>query len=440
MYSKRIVITGLGAITPLGNNVPAFWESLIAARSGVAPVRAFPAEGFHPSYAAEVKDFTAERANLPRKRLKMMGRQAQLVFAAVDEACVDSRLTTDRPVELHSRVGIILGVGMMDPDVMELGRAFHATAHAQPQSASVDRNDDTFDPVAFGQAGSPHLFPLGMLRNIPNLAAAHSSIALDAQGPSNTLTTGCVSAANAIGEAARVIARGDADVLVAGGTDARVSPLGMLRYRGLGWMATRADVDPAEVSAPFDASAAGFVNGEGAGVVVLESLEHAQRRGVRIYAELAGYGAANDAYDVLLPHPKGRALTRATMLCLDRSGLNQDSTHAVFAPAASIPAFDRAVAASLATVFGAAAQQPAITATRSLLGHTHAASAALDCIAAVKAIGESRLPPTINLKRPIAPLRFVQDTAMETEVSAALVSAYGFGGHAAVLALRRYVA
>lgn len=434
MPPKRIVITGLGAVTPLGNSVPAFWESLIAGRSGVASVRAFPVGAFVPSYAAEVKDFTPETATLPRKRLKMMGRQAQLVFAAVEEACMAAGLTADQPEERHPRVGIILGVGMMDPDVMELGRAFHATAgeaHAQ---------DDVFDTAAFGRVGSPHLFPLGMLRSIPNLAAAHASIALNAQGPSNTLTTGCVSAANAIGEAARVIARGDADVVVAGGTDARVSPLGMLRYRGLGWMATRADVCPTKVSAPFDASAAGFVNGEGAGVVVLESLEHAERRGVRIYAELAGYGAANDAYDVLLPHPKGRALTRATMLCLDRSGLNRDSPQAVFAPATSIPVFDRAVAASLSAVFGPVERQPAITATRSLLGHTHAASAALDCIAAVRAIGESRVPPTINLRRPIAPLRFVQDTAMPMDLSTALVAAYGFGGHAAVLALRRYVA
>jgi 3-oxoacyl-[acyl-carrier-protein] synthase II len=436
MYAKRIVITGLGALSPVGNSVPAFWESLIAARSGVGPLQAFPAEGCRPSYAAEVKDFTPEKADLPRKRLKMMGRQAQLVFAAVNEACADARLKTGDAVELRPRIGIILGVGMMGPDVMELGRAFHATAQAQSPPA----NGNGFDPVAFGRVGFPYLFPLGMLRNIPNLAAAHSSIALDAQGPSNTLTTGCVSAANAIGEAARVIARGEADVLVAGGTDARVIPLGMLRYRGLGWMATRADIDPAEVSAPFDASATGFVNGEGAGVIVLESLEHALRRGVRIYAELAGYGAANDAYDVLLPHARGRALTRATMMCLDRSGVNQENTHAVFAPATSIPVFDHAIAASLSTVFGAAARQPAITATRSLLGHTHAASAALDCIAAVKAIGESRLPPTINLKRPIAPLRFVQDIPMETEVSTALVAAYGFGGHAAVLALRRYVA
>jgi 3-oxoacyl-[acyl-carrier-protein] synthase II len=439
MFQKRIVVTGLGAVTPLGNSVPAFWASLVAGQSGVSSIRTFPVNGFCPSYAAEVKEFSAETAHLPRKRIKMMGRQAQLAFAAVEEACGDAKLSADERSTTHARLGIILGVGMMDPDVNELGRAFHATAGAQQDDTSHDHSAG-FDPVAFGHAGAPQLFPLGMLRNIPNLAAAHASIALDAQGPSNTITTGCVSAANAIGEAARVIARGDADVLVAGGTDARVSPLGMLRYRGLGWLSTRADVDPVAVSAPFDESASGFVNGEGAGFVVLESLDHARRRGARIYAELSGYGAANDAYDLLLPHPKGRALTRALLACLDRSGLSPESTNAVFAPASSIPAFDRAIAVSLSTVFGTASEQPAITATRSLLGHTHAASAALDFVAAVKALGASQLPPTINLTRPVAPLRFVRDAAMHIDVSTALVAAYGFGGHAAVLSLRRYSA
>jgi 3-oxoacyl-[acyl-carrier-protein] synthase II len=440
MFQKRIVVTGLGAVTPLGNSVPAFWASLVAAQSGVSSIRAFPVNGFCPSYGAEVKAFSAETANLPRKRIKMMGRQAQLAFAAVEEACGDAKLSADDSPTAHARLGIILGVGMMDTDVMELGRAFHATARAQEQGETGDDHSAGFDPVAFGHAGALQLFPLGMLRNIPNLAAAHASIALDAQGPSNTITTGCVAAANAIGEAARVIARGHADVLVAGGTDARVTPLGMLRYRGLGWLATRADVDPVEVSAPFDESAAGFVNGEGAGFVVLESLDHARRRGARIYAELSGYSAANDAYDLLLPHPKGRALTRALLGCLDRSGLGPESPDAVFAPASSIPAFDRAIAVSLSTVFGTTSEQPVITATRCLLGHTHAASAALDCVAAVKAIGASQLPPTINLKRPIAPLRFVGDAVMHTDVSTALVAAYGFGGHAAVLSLRTYSA
>jgi 3-oxoacyl-[acyl-carrier-protein] synthase II len=212
----------------------------------------------------------------------------------------------------------------------------------------------------------------------------------------------------------------------------------MLRYRALGWLATRDDVEPAEVSAPFDESATGFVTGEGAAVLVLESLDHALARGVRIHAELAGYGAANDAYDFMRPHPEGRGLARAVSRCLDRSGLTMEETPAVFAPANGVPAFDRAVASALDRVLPPGASRPPITATRSVLGHTHAASAALDCVAAVSAIHDSRLPPTINLRRPIADLPFVAGEALETDVPAALVAAYGFGGHAAALVLRRY--
>ena len=367
----------------------------------------------------------------------MMGRQAQLAFAAVQEAYADAGLGAAGSVVDRTRVGVILGVGMLNADVMELGRAFYATAAARRADGDAGAVEP-FDAVRFGQAGAPQLFPLFLLRHIPNLAAAHAAIALDAQGPSNTITTGCVAAANAIGEAARLIARGEAEVVLAGGTDARVSPLGMLRYRDLGWLATREDGDPTAVSAPFDERASGFVNGEGAGIVVLEALEHARARGARIYAELAGYGAANDAHDFLSPHPAGRGLARAVSACLDRSGLTSGGTDALFTPATAVPASDRAIAAALTAVFPPERRRPAVTATRSILGHTHAASAALDCIAAIKAMQDSRVPPMINLRRPIADFPFVRETAQAGEISTAMVAAYGFGGHAAALALRRY--
>jgi 3-oxoacyl-[acyl-carrier-protein] synthase II len=430
MYTRRIVVTGLGAMTPVGNDAATFWQSLVEARSGVRPIEGLAEAGARPSYAAEVKDLTPEGAGLPRKRLKMMGRQAQLAYAAVTQAWNDAALGGDGAVD-RRRLGIILGVGMLNADVDELGRAFHATAGGS--------TNGSFDVVAFGRLGAPQLFPLWLLRHIPNLAAAHASISLDAQGPSNTIATGCVAAANAIGEAARLIACGDADVILAGGTDARTTALALLRYRELGWVATREDVPPAAVSAPFDESATGFVCGEGAGILVLESLEHAQQRGARIYAELGGYAAANDAHELLTPHPEGRGLTRAMSLCFARAGMTKDEVDAIFAPAPSVPAFDRAIAASLGTVFGTAGAPP-ITATRSLLGHTHAASSALDCIAAIKALETSRVPATLNLFRPIADLPFVHGASRSGPLSTALVGAYGFGGHAAALAWRRYEA
>jgi 3-oxoacyl-[acyl-carrier-protein] synthase II len=265
------------------------------------------------------------------------------------------------------------------------------------------------------------------------------AIALDAQGPSNTLATGCVAAANAIGEAARIIARGEADMMLAGGTDARVSPLAMLRYRDLGWLATRDDIDPTEVSAPFDMSAGGFVNAEGAGVIVLESREHARRRGARIRAELVGYGGANDGHALMQPQPEGRGLQRAIALCFDRARLEAGNVDVVFAPATSVPAVDRATARAFERTFGGSSTRTTVTATRSIVGHTHAASSALDCVAAISAIGESQVPATINVRRPITDLRLASG-ADTRSVHTALVCAYGFGGHAAALAWRRYAA
>jgi 3-oxoacyl-[acyl-carrier-protein] synthase II len=426
MFRRRVVVTGLGVVSPIGNDVGAFWSSLLDGRSGAAPIAAFPVGGAAPAYAAEVKGFTPESAGLPRKRVKMMGRQAQLAFAAASAASLDAALPGGGV--LATRLGMLLGVGMLNADVDEFGRAFHA--------ASVAAGAD-FDEVAFGRSGAPALFPLWLLRHIPNLAAAHAAIALDAQGPSNTIATGCVAAANAIGEAARIIGRGEADVILAGGTDARVSPLATIRYRDLGWLATREDADPAMVSAPFDEAAAGFVNGEGAGVVVLEALEHARARGAHVHAEVAGYAAANDACGMLTPDRAGAALHQAISRCLDRADIAPGAVDVVFAPAPSVAPFDRATAAALALAFGGS-QAPAVTATRSLLGHTHAASSALDCVAAVKSIADSRIPATANLRRPIATLPFVTGAARHAAIRTALVGAYGFGGHAAALALRGY--
>lgn len=430
--SVRVVVTGMGAVSSVGNSADELWRAVLEGRSGVAPISAFSAEGLRPSYAAEVKAFSAERFGLPRKKVKMMGRHAQLAFAAVQEACADAGLDRNGSIRSRSRLGIVLGVGMLSADVSELGRAFDAAARASTR--------DSFDAAAFGRAAMAHMFPLWLLRHIPNLAAAHASIELDAQGPSNTIATGCVAGAHALGEASRLIARGDADVLFAGGTDARVTPLGMMRYHDLGWLATRDDTEPAAVSAPFDAGATGFVNAEGAGILVLESLEHARRRGARILAELGGYGAANDAHDVLMPHPCGRALTRATTRSLEHSGLRLNDVDAVFAPAPSVPAFDRAIASAWAPLFGRHEHRPPVTATRALLGHAHAASAVFDCIAAVNTIHTSVIPPVFNLRQPIADFAFAGASALMRPVSAAVVGAYGFGGHAAALTWRGYSA
>ena len=422
----RVVVTGLGCVSPVGHSASETWEALLAGRSGVARVRAFDVEGVRPGYAAEVKDLTPERAALPRRKLKMMGRQAQLAFAAVQEACADAGLSDGASVN-RERLGLILGVGMLNAEVDELGRALYVMQQATGQAFAMS---------AFTRAAHCELLPLWLLRHIPNLAAAHAGIAIDAQGPSNTITTGCVAGANALGEAARIVARGEADIVIAGGADARVSPLAMLRYRELGWLSTRGDCDPEQVSAPFDACASGFVTGEAAAVLVLESHAHAERRGARVRAELAGYAAANDARGMFVHDRSGGALQASVARCANALQRRGSATiDCLFAPASGVRPLDAATAAALTEVPGL---DGPIAATRSLLGHTHAASAAVDAVAAVQAIGGCRVPSVRNLTRPIAPLRFADGELPSRPIETALVGAYGFGGHAAALAFREW--
>ncbi len=423
----RVVVSGVGAITPTGSTAGESWDALLAGQSGVAPVRGFAAKGAQPGYAGEVKDLSPERIGLNRRKLKAMGRQAQLAFAASQEACADAAL--DPSALDRERIGIVLGVGMLNADVDELGRALYAMHKA---------TGNGFEAAAFNHAALTEMLPLWLLRHIPNLAAAHASIAIEAQGPSNTIATGCVAGANAIGEAMRIVARGDADVMIAGGADARVSPLAMLRYRELGWLSVRNDCDPEVVSAPFDEQASGFVTAEGGGAVVIESAEHAERRGARILAELVAYTAANDATGMRFTRGDGSALQSALERCAARlAAAGSERIDSVFAPASGLPPIDKAVASALAAAAGDVGIGT-VTATRSALGHAHAASAAIDTVLAVKALDGCRIPPVLNLQRPIEDLPFSINGNHKSPVESAIVGAYGFGGHAAAIGLRRW--
>ncbi|GAC1446442.1 MAG: beta-ketoacyl-ACP synthase II [Pyrinomonadaceae bacterium] len=461
MYARRIVITGLGAVTPLGLNVESFWRELVAGRSGVARIQNFNVGDFRPDYAAEVKEFSPEAAGISRRKAKYMGRHAQLALAAAIEANADAKLNDAMPAIERARIGTMLGVGMLSPlapDVARVGHAFGAmkelklgeanTRATNENAVNADEplsedNGEAFDMALFGRVGAPQMFPLWLLRHIPNLTGGHLSIELDTQAALNTITNGCVSAASAIGEAARVIARGDSDVMFAGGADARINPVAMLRYRDLNLLATKETHESHCVSAPFDEAACGFVNGEGAGILLLEDENHARRRGAKIHAELVSYAAANDAHDVLHAHAEGRGLARAIARCLKQADVAPDEIDIVFAPANGVKNFDRACANGLKTVFARNAKKPLITATRSVVGHTHAASSALDAIAAVKSLENGLLPPTKNLQCPLIEaneFEFVRDAAREVKTKFALVAAYGFGGHAAAILLRSYKA
>ncbi|MGI9036672.1 MAG: beta-ketoacyl-[acyl-carrier-protein] synthase family protein [Pyrinomonadaceae bacterium] len=428
---KRVVITGLGAVTPLGNDVPAFWNSMLAARSGVGLMKAETSDEILPVYVAAVKDFAPEKIGLPRRKLKMMGRAAQLMLAASAEASRDAGLVGETMENLAERCGMVVGAGMLNAEILELSSSIKTA-----QNSLADK-PDAIDVETFSRAAAAELFPLWLLRYIPNMVAAHAGIFLQTRAASNTVMNGCASAAFAVGEAARIIRRGEADVMLAGGVDARISTLAMLRYLELGWQTKETTQGAASVSKPFDRDAQGFVSGEAAGVIVLEDYEHARRRGARIFAEILNCGAGNDAFDVLHPHPQGRGLNRAVANCLKPNGKELPAPELVFAAANGIPEYDAATAAALKNSFENFNFNPKVTATRSLLGHTHAASFALDAIAAVKSINESIAPPTLNLANPIADFDFIGSEGREMPVSSVLVTGYGFAGHAGALLLRR---
>ena len=418
---RRVVITGLGAITSLGNDMDTTWRAMLDGRSGAGPITAFPADGFEPGYAAEVKDFRPEQYVEKRKSLKMMGRNIQLALAAAQMSVADSGVldSVDR-----KRMGVLLGTGMLNADIAELGKAVRA---------SRDANGE-FDMSRFGDVGASNLFPLWLLRHIPNLVSSHIAILYEAQGPSSMVTTACTSGSQAIGEAARIIERGQAEVMLCGASDARIDLLSMVKYRKLGVLATD-DRDPATASRPFDSEADGFVCGEGAAVLVLEEFEHARARNARIYAELVGVGLATDAYDFLRQHPEGRGLQLSMQRAMKDAQVSIDDIDYISPNGAAIPDFDLAETRAVKTVFGQRAKQVPMSAIRSMIGHTHAACGAIDAAVCVRAIADSCVPPTINLDNPAneCDLDYVPKTARQMSVKMALSNNFGFGGNSTSL-------
>ena len=428
---KRIVITGLGAVTPIGNDVITFWQSLVEGHSGVGLMKADTSDEKLPYFVADVKDFDATKTGLHSRKLKLMGRTAQLMLGAVAQASREADLDSSAMENLAERCGIIVGVGMLNADITEFAKTITAARK------NLTNETDPIDVESFSKAAETEMVPLWLLRHIPNMVAAHSGISLKTRGISNTIMNGCASAAFAVGEAARIIRRGDADVMFAGGVDARTNTFAVLRYLELGWQTKETD-DSTSASKPFDHNATGFVSGEASGVIVLESLEHAEKRGAKILAEIGNCGFGNDAFDVLRPEPEGRGLTRAISKCVSTEDKNFPLPEVVFSSASGVPEYDSAAAYALRNSFEKFVFNPTVTATRSILGHTHAASFALDAIAAVKSLDENIVPPTLNLLNPIADFDFVTKTSREMPISSALVTGYGIGGHAGAVTLRRF--
>lgn len=409
---RRVVVTGIGVLSPIGSGRERFWQALCSGTSGARPIETFPTEGLPVRFAATVQDFSP-LDYMDRKEARRNDRFTQFALAASIQAVQDAGLTLHDG--LAERTGVLIGSGI----------GGLATLEAQHRIL-LERGADRV---------SPYLVPM----MIPDMAAGQVSIALGAKGHNATTVTACASGTHSIGDAFRIIQRGDADVMLAGGSEAAVTPLAIAAFAAARALSLRNDA-PERASRPFDACRDGFVMGEGAGVVVLEALEHARQRGARIYAELVGYGTSADAYHVTAPAPDGAGAIRAMQAALRDAGLEPAAVDYVNAHGTSTPANDAVETAAIRQVFGERAWKIPVSSTKSMIGHLLGAAGAVETVATVLALWHQVLPPTINYEvpDPACDLDYVPNRARPARVRVAMKNSFGFGGHNAVLIFRRY--
>ena len=435
MDSARVVITGLGAISPLGLTVSDMWEGLCAGRCGIGKITAFDPVGFGCKLAGQVPDFKM-RQYVPktyRKAVKLMSRDIELAIIAANEALASSGLITRGidPEKVNvdpTRISINLGAGLISCDLVELGPAV-ATSIA----------DGKFDIHKWGKEGLEMVTPLWLLKYLPNMLACHVGIIHDIQGPSNTITCAEASGHLAIGEATQIIARGSSDVALAGGAEAKVNPIVMIRQSLLKRAASENETGPASACRPFDADAKGSVFGEGAGMVVLENLKNAQSRGAKIYAEVVGLGQSNNinpAYEHL--EPDGYGLQIAIEKALTDAQIEPQDLDLIIPHGTGIPADDLAEATAIQAALGEAATKTAIWPTKSMLSNTGAASGALDVIAAVCAMTEGKIPAAKNCNRKANGCNLnIVNQPQQIKLRYALCCSYTYGGQTAAVVLKR---
>lgn len=431
---ERVAITGIGVVTPIGIGAAEFAGALREGRSGARRITAFDCEGLETQIAAEVDDATFRPGEYvdPPKMVKHMSRSARFAVVAAALARRESGLN-GHDVDPY-RIAVSLGAGGMGPVDMDLliGQARAAIASAR------DQNSDELNVPAFAREFRARTNPISMLRGLPNLAAAHVAIQQGARGPNNTITTACSAGTQAIGEGLRAIQRGDADVVIAGGTDAMINPVGVLGFSMLGTLSRRND-DPEHASRPFDARRDGFVIGEGAGVVVLERESVARARGATVLAELAGYGCTCDAYRITDERPDAEAAVRAIQLCLNDADASPADVQYINAHGTGTQMNDITEATAVRVAFGNSALPP-MSSTKSMVGHLLAAAGAVELAATVLGLVGGFLPPTINFEvpDPACDLDCVPNAARRARIDAALSNSFGFGGQNACLLIRRW--
>ncbi|ALM20932.1 3-oxoacyl-ACP synthase [Nonlabens sp. MIC269] len=414
MELKRVVITGMGALTPIGNNLQEYWEGLIAGKSGAAPITYFDTEHFKTKFACEVKNFNVQDF-IDRKEARRMDRFAQYALVAGDEAIADSGLDTDS-VDKY-RVGVIWGAGI----------------------GGLETFQEEVKSFANGN-GTPRFNPFFIPKMIADIAPAHISIKYGFMGPNYTTVSACASSANAMLDALNYIRLGHCDVIVTGGSEAAVTQAGMGGFNAMHALSTRNE-SPETASRPFDGTRDGFVLGEGAGALVLEEYEYAKARGAKIYAEVIGGGFSSDAYHMTAPHPEGTGVIAVMKNTLQNSGINPEDVDHINTHGTSTPLGDVAELKAIKAVFGDHAPNISINSTKSMTGHLLGAAGAVESIASVMAIQEGIVPPTINhttVDENIDPsLKLVLNQPEKREVKVALSNTFGFGGHNCCIAFRK---
>lgn len=400
---KRVVVTGLGVVSPVGTGVEKFWKALLSGTSGIKSITRFDASELTTRIAGEVKDFNPHDY-LEKKEARRMDRYTHFGIAAAKMALEDAAIDMEKVNK--SRVGVLIGSGVGGIETVE-------------EQARVLINK-----------GPGRISPFFVPMMIANILGAHVAISYGFQGPNTSTVTACASSNNAIGEAYRLVAYGQSDVMVTGGAEAPIIPLAMAGFCSMRALSTRND-EPERASRPFDAERDGFVMGEGSGVMVIESLEHAQKRGAKIYAELTGYGVTCDAYHITQPEPEGVGAARSMQMALDDAGIKPEEVQYINAHGTSTPLGDIGETKAIKKVFGDHAYKVAISSTKSMTGHLLGAAGGIEGIACVLAIRDGIVPPTINYENPDpqCDLNYVPNEAQRIVVKAALSNSFGFGGH-----------
>ncbi len=412
MSKQRVVVTGVGAVTPIGLTAEASWQAALAGRSGIGPITLFDASEYPTRFAGEVHEFDPLQY-LDRKEVRRLDRFTHLAVAAARMAVEDSALQLER--EDRDRVGVMIGSGIGGIETLET------------------------QMIGVFERGPDRMSPFFIPMMICDMASGAVSIQLGLGGPNSCVVTACATGTNAIGDAREIIRRGDAEVMLAGGTEAAITRMGVGGFAAMRALSTRND-DPQRASRPFDRDRDGFVMAEGAAVLVLETLEHARARDARILGEIAGYGMSADAFHITQPAPEGAGAARAMRLALKKAEMRPEDVQYVNAHGTSTPANDKNETQALKTVFGEHAYKIPTSSTKSMTGHLLGAAGAVEAMFCLQAMRDGMLPPTINRENPDpeCDLDYVTEGARRQAVRVTMSNSFGFGGHNATLILKAY--